>query len=70
MGPAVDRAPQQCRRVSILYLTDVQFTALWWTELSYRLGALDGVVLKADVLEDPVDRVLLFVFPFRRVLRR
>jgi hypothetical protein len=48
-------------RVSILYLTDIQFTALWWTELSYRLGALERVVFKADLLDDPIDRVLLFV---------
>src|SRR5215208_365021 len=27
-------------RVAVLFLTPIQFTALWWTELSYKVGAL------------------------------
>jgi len=47
-------------RVAVLFLTPVQFTALWWTELSYLVGALTGVELTTDVSE-PVDRVIAFV---------
>jgi hypothetical protein len=51
-------------RVALLYLTEPQFTALWWTEMSYRVGALSGVELKLDLLRDPIDRVILFVNRF------
>ena len=48
-------------RVAVLFLTPVQFTTLWWTELSYMVGALSGITLTADMLVKPIDRVLLFV---------
>jgi hypothetical protein len=51
-------------RVAVLYLTPVQFTALWWTELSYKLGALTGITLKADVTEQPIEGVMLFISRF------
>ena len=51
-------------RVAILYLTPVQFTALWWTEISYKVGALSGIALTTDVADAPVERVLLFVSRF------
>jgi hypothetical protein len=35
-------------RVAVLFLTPIQFTALWWTELSYKLGALKGITLTSD----------------------
>jgi hypothetical protein len=48
-------------RVAVLFLTPVQFTALWWTELSYRVGALAGITLNADAIEDPLDHVICFI---------
>jgi hypothetical protein len=48
-------------RVAVLFLTPVQFTALWWTELSYVVGALTGVELTTDVSEVPIDHVIAFV---------
>jgi hypothetical protein len=48
-------------RVAVLFLTPAQFTALWWTELTYLVGALTGITLVTDVVEDPIDRVILFI---------
>ena len=48
-------------RVAVLFLTPAQFTALWWTELTYLVGALTGICLVTDVVEDPIDRVVLFI---------
>jgi hypothetical protein len=48
-------------RVAVLFLDDVQFTAIWWTELSYRLGALGNVRVVLDDSAEPLDRVLVFV---------
>ena len=48
-------------RVAVLFLTPAQFTALWWTELTYLVGALKGITLVTDVVEDPIDRVILFI---------
>src|SRR6185369_16485317 len=38
--------------------------ALWWTELSYLVGALSGITLVTDVGEEPIDRVILFISRF------
>jgi hypothetical protein len=51
-------------RVAVLYLTPVQFTALWWTELSYVVGALSDVRITTDVIEAPIERVILFISRF------
>jgi hypothetical protein len=51
-------------RVAVLFLTPTQFTALWWTELSYLVGALTGVTLIADVIEEPIERVIVFISRF------
>jgi hypothetical protein len=51
-------------RVGVLFVTREQFTALWWTELSYKLGALDDIVLTTDVFDEPLRRVLVFVSRF------
>jgi hypothetical protein len=48
-------------RVAVLFLTPAQFTALWWTELTYVVGALTGITLVTDDVEDPIDRVILFI---------
>ena len=48
-------------RVAVLFADAVQFTTLWWTELSYRVGALAGVDLQLDELGEPTTRVLAFV---------
>jgi hypothetical protein len=54
-------SPGTAVRVAVLFLTQAQFTALWWTELSYVVGALSGVTLNTDMLEKPLDRVILFI---------
>jgi hypothetical protein len=48
-------------RVAVLFLTPIQFTALWWTELSYKLGALTDVTLTTEITEEPIKRVILFI---------
>ncbi len=47
-------------RVAVLFLTPIQFTTLWWTELSYKVGALTGITLTTDVTAGPIKRVILF----------
>ena len=47
-------------RAAVLFCDPVQFTALWWTELSYRVGALRARFV-ADVRTPPIERVLAFV---------
>jgi hypothetical protein len=54
-------SPGTSVRVAVLFLTPAQFTALWWTELTYLVGALTGITLIADVVEDPINRVILFI---------
>src|SRR3954452_14973006 len=51
-------------RVAVLFLTPVQFKTLWWTELSYKVGALEGPGLTLDLIFQPVDRVIAFVSRF------
>jgi hypothetical protein len=57
-------SPGTSVRVGLLLLTPFQFTTLWWTELSYRVGELDNVVLRTDVADEPVRRVIVFVSRF------
>ena len=51
-------------RVAVLFVTPIQFTTLWWTELSYVIGALEGVRVDLDVAAEPVERVIAFVSRF------
>ena len=53
-------SPGTAVRVAVLFLTPIQFTTLWWTELSYKVGALTGITLTTDVAQQPIDRVILF----------
>jgi hypothetical protein len=57
-------SPGTAVRVAVLFLTPLQFTTLWWTELSYRLGALTGITLTTDFAEERIERVILFVSRF------
>jgi hypothetical protein len=57
-------SPGTSVRVAVLFLTAVQFTALWWTELSYKLGSLTGITLTTDAAEEPIRRVMLFISRF------
>jgi hypothetical protein len=54
-------SPGTAVKVAVLFLTQIQFTALWWTELSYRLGALTGITLISDDMDEPLKRVILFI---------
>ena len=59
-------SPGTSVRVAVLFLTPAQFTALWWTELTYLVGALTGITLITDVVEDPITRVILFISRWAR----
>ena len=48
-------------RVAVLFLTPLQFTTLWWTELSYKVGALSDVVVRTGLTAEPLTRVIAFV---------
>jgi hypothetical protein len=50
-------------RVAVLFLTPIQFTALWWTELSYKLGALTGITLISDFTSS-IGCVIVFISRF------
>jgi hypothetical protein len=54
-------SPGTAVRVAVLFLTPIQFTALWWTELSYKLGALTDVTLTTEITEESIKRVILFI---------
>ena len=54
-------SPGTAVRVAVLFLTAVQFTALWWTELSYKVGRLAGITLTTDFTKEPIEDVLVFV---------
>jgi hypothetical protein len=57
-------SPGTAVRVAVLFLTPIQFTALWWTELSYLVGELTGVTVTTDSTEEPIERVILFISRF------
>jgi hypothetical protein len=57
-------SPGTAVRVALLFLTPVQFTTLWWTELSYRVGALEDVVVCSPLADEPISRVIAFVSRF------
>jgi hypothetical protein len=61
MAATLIASPGTSVRVAVLFLTPAQFTALWWTELTYLVGSLSAVRLVTDVTEDPIDHVILFV---------
>jgi hypothetical protein len=52
-------SPGTSVHVAVLFADPVQFTALWWTELSYRVGALDRVELR--LADGTLDRALVFI---------
>ncbi len=54
-------SPGTAVRVAVLFLTPVQFTALWWTELSYKVGRLTGITLTTDFTNEPIERVVGFI---------
>jgi hypothetical protein len=56
-------SPGTAVRVGVLFLTPLQFTTLWWTEVSYKLGELADITLETDAGQ-PVERVLAFVSRF------
>jgi hypothetical protein len=61
MAATLIPSPGTTVRVAVLFVTPAQFTALWWTELTYLVGALSGIELVTDLVGDPIDRVILFV---------
>ena len=61
MAATLIHSPGTTVRVAVLFLTPAQFTALWWTELTYVVGALTGIALVTDEVGEPIDRVMLFI---------
>ena len=61
MAATLIASPGTSVRVAVLFLTQAQFTALWWTELTYLVGALTDITLVTDVVEEPIDHVILFI---------
>jgi hypothetical protein len=61
MAATLIPSPGTTVRVAVLFVTPAQFTALWWTELSYLVGALTGITLVTDILEEPIDRAIVFI---------
>jgi hypothetical protein len=61
MAATIVLSPGTSARVAVMFLTGVQFTALWWTELSYRVGALEEITLRTPLTADPLRRVIAFV---------
>jgi hypothetical protein len=57
-------SPSTLARVAVLFLDHVQFTALWWTEFGYKLGALSDVKVTTDFTQEPITRVILFMSRF------
>lgn len=56
-------SPGTAVRAAVLHVTTAQLTQLAWTELTYRLGRLDGVRFAADD-GTSLDRVYLWVSRF------
>jgi hypothetical protein len=55
-------SPGTAVRASVLWVTAAQLVALTWTEVSYRLGRLEGVRFEPDNVEAPaVESVFAFV---------
>ncbi len=61
MAATLIPSPGTTVRVAVLFVTPAQFTALWWTELSYLVGALTGITLVTDMLDEPIDRAIVFI---------
>jgi hypothetical protein len=53
-------SPGTTVRVAVLLLTPAQFIALWWTEHSYKVGALDPVTVTTRLTARPITRVIAF----------
>jgi hypothetical protein len=57
-------SPGTAVRASVLWVTAVQLVALTWTEITYRLGRLEGVRFEPDNVDAPVPESL-FAFVSR-----
>lgn len=57
---ALFASPGTAVRAAVLWVSAAQITQLCWTELSYRLGRLDGIAFVPDQPTAPVDGVLAF----------
>lgn len=51
-------------RIAVLFATPAQFTALSWTELSYRVGVLDDVEISLELEAVSIPGVLAYVSRF------
>ncbi|MCW3039593.1 MAG: putative Orotidine 5-phosphate decarboxylase [Solirubrobacterales bacterium] len=57
-------SPGTAVRAAVLWVTATQFTQLTWTEISYRLGRLDGARFTGDERAYALDGPLAFVSRF------
>lgn len=61
MPATIFPSPGTRMRAAILWVTAAQFTQLTWTEISYRLGRLEGVRFTGDDVGYEEDGVLVYV---------
>ncbi len=64
MAATLFPSPGTTVRIAVLFVTPAQLTALSWTELSYRLGALDEVDITLELDTVRVTRVFAYVSRF------
>lgn len=60
MPASLFESPGTAVRAAILWVSTAQLTQLCWTEISYRLGRLDGVAFACDQPAGTSDAVLTF----------
>lgn len=64
MPAALFHSPGTAVRAAVLWLTAAQVTQLTWSEISYRLGRLDGARFAADEADVEVDGLFAYVSRF------
>ena len=64
MPAALFASPGTAVRAAVLWLTAEQVTQLTWSEISYRLGQLDGAHFEMDEVDIEVDGLFAYVSRF------
>lgn len=64
MPAALFHSPGTAVRAAVLWVTAAQVTQLTWSEISYRLGRLDGARFSADEADVEVDGLFAYVSRF------
>lgn len=64
MPAALFASPGTAVRAAVLWVTATQFTLLTWSELSYRLGRLEGAHFGVDEADMEIDDLFAYVSRF------